>query len=74
MKDKGKGHAQGYALIAMQKGKEMDSLKAFYFRQIEEATTESQIDYLVEEAAFKLESNADYEEVYRRAMDKYRSL
>lgn len=52
----------------------MDSLKAFYFTQIEEATTESQLNYLVEEAAFKLENNADYGEVYTKAMDKYRRL
>lgn len=52
----------------------MDSLKAFYLKQIEEATTESQFDYLVNQAAFKMESNADYEEVYTRAMGKYRSL
>ena len=72
--NKAKSMLKGYALIAMQKGKEMDSLKAFYFTQIEEATTESQLDYLVEEAAFKLGNNADYGEVYTKAMDKYRRL
>jgi hypothetical protein len=52
----------------------MNSLKAFYIQQISEATTEDELNYLIEDASNKIEDNADYCELYDIAYNKLLTL
>lgn len=52
----------------------MDSLKAFFVGQIAEATTENELNYIIEQASEKIESNTDYCELYEIALNKLRTI
>lgn len=45
-------------------------MKDFYLARIEEAQSLDELNYIVERAAYELESNANYEEVYNAALRK----
>lgn len=59
---------------ATPKGANMNTLKAFYISQINEATTEDELNYLIEDASEKIEDNADYCELYDMAYNKLLTL
>lgn len=52
----------------------MNTLKAFYISQINEATTEDELNYLIEDASEKIEDNSDYCELYDLAYNKLLTL
>lgn len=52
----------------------MDSLKAFFLNQIKEATTENELNYIIEQASEKIEDNSIYCELYEIAFNKLLSI
>ena len=48
----------------------MSRTAQFYLNQIDEATTIDQLDYLIEDAAEKIEDNSEYTTVYEKAFEK----
>lgn len=52
----------------------MNTLKAFFISQINESKDEEQLNYIIEQAAEKLENNADYCEIYELALNKARNF
>lgn len=48
-------------------------MKEFFLQRIKEANSLDELDYIVDQACEKLESNKEYSEVYETALEKARS-
>lgn len=48
-------------------------MKDFFLKRIEECESTEELNYIVEQASFQIENNADYDEIYNEALKKARS-